>query len=49
LVKKVHGIFIDQRSSKIRLVPKPAYSRLQVDERRSQLPQAGPMVFTDHA
>jgi AcrR family transcriptional regulator len=30
-------------------VPKPAYTRLQVDERRGQLLQAGAMLFTDHA
>jgi AcrR family transcriptional regulator len=43
------GIFIDQRSSRIRLVPKPAYKRLHVDERRSQLLRAGAILFTDHA
>jgi AcrR family transcriptional regulator len=41
--------FIDRRSNRIHLVPKPAYSRLQVDERRSQLLRAGAMLFTDHA
>lgn len=30
-------------------MPKPAYTRLQVDERRSQLLQAGTTLFTDHA
>jgi AcrR family transcriptional regulator len=30
-------------------VPKPAYTRLQVDERRSQLLEAGAALFTDHA
>jgi AcrR family transcriptional regulator len=30
-------------------VPKVAYRRLQVDERRNQLLRAGAMLFTDHA
>ena len=30
-------------------MPKPAYKRLQVDERRRQLLQAGTALFTDHA
>jgi len=30
-------------------VAKPAYTRLQVNERRSQLLQAGATLFTDHA
>jgi AcrR family transcriptional regulator len=31
------------------LVPKPAYKRLQVDARRSQLLEAGAVLFTDRA
>ena len=41
--------FIDRRSTRLRVVPKPAYTRLPVDERRGQLLAAGAALFTDHA